>query len=90
MGSGVVTLDSVEVLGKVIIQGSGDPSVQLKNTTLNQVNVQSKSGTVRLVTQGLTLVKAVSVQSSVILEEGRVPETGSPMLICHPALQPGS
>lgn len=70
MGSGVVTLDSVEVLGKVIIQGSGDPSVQLKNTTLNQVNVQSKSGTVRLVTQGLTLVKAVSVQSSVILEEG--------------------
>ncbi|MEK4854643.1 S-layer homology domain-containing protein [Paenibacillus sp. FSL H7-0756] len=70
IGNGEVDLDSVEVLGKVIIQGSGDPSVKLKNTTLNQVIVQKKSGTARLVTEGATSVKAVSVQSSVILEEG--------------------
>ncbi|MEK3903479.1 S-layer homology domain-containing protein [Paenibacillus sp. FSL R7-0179] len=69
IGNGEVDLDSVEVLGKVIIQGSGDPLVQLKNTTLNQVIVQKKSGTARLVTEGATWVKAVSVQSNVILEE---------------------
>ncbi|MFD1908284.1 hypothetical protein ACFSQ7_36235 [Paenibacillus rhizoplanae] len=63
-------MDSVEVLGKVIIQGSGDPSVQLKNTTMNQVIVQKNSGTARLVTEGTTWVKALSVQSGVNLEEG--------------------
>ncbi|MEK5033454.1 S-layer homology domain-containing protein [Paenibacillus sp. FSL R7-0302] len=70
IGNGEVNLDSVEVLGKVIIQGSGDPSVQLKNTTMNQVIVQKNSGTARLVTEGTTWVKALSVQSGVNLEEG--------------------
>ncbi|KAI7257813.1 hypothetical protein KC345_g10689 [Hortaea werneckii] len=69
IGEGDVTLSNVDVKGKVIVQGGGANSVHLKDSALEQIVVQKKNGTVRLVAEGSTVVKSVSVQSGVKLEE---------------------
>lgn len=69
VGEGEITLSNVNVKGKVFVQGGGAKSVHLKNSSLEQIMVQKKNGTVRLVAEGTTHVKAVSVQSGVKLEE---------------------
>ncbi|WP_339316255.1 S-layer homology domain-containing protein [Paenibacillus sp. FSL R10-2734] len=70
IGEGEVSLDNVTVKGKVIVKGGGVNSIHFKNSTIEQVVVQRKSGVVRLVTEGTTQIKNIFVQTGAILNLG--------------------
>lgn len=72
IGEGNVTLDNVKVSGKIFVNGGGEHSVVLKDTSAAGMIVNKTNGKLRISADGTTAIGEVSVQSGVSLEE----ETG--------------
>lgn len=71
IGEGDVYLDNVTVKGNVVVRGGGADSIHLKNSTLERMILQKKSGAVRIVTEGTTRIINISVQSLATLQLGQ-------------------
>ncbi|MBP1990082.1 DUF4838 domain-containing protein [Paenibacillus eucommiae] len=69
IGEGDASLDNVTVQGATTVQGGGANSIHILNSVLAAVIIDKKTGTVRIVLEGSTATGAVTVRSSVILEE---------------------
>ncbi|SFL07037.1 S-layer homology domain-containing protein [Paenibacillus sp. 1_12] len=75
VGEGDVTLQNVEIKGATIVRGGGLNSIHLNDTIMVSIIVDKRSGAVRLVAQGNTVVSGeVTLQSSVSLQS---PTTGN-------------
>ena len=93
VGEGDVTLQGVTVEGKTFIRGGGANSIRLIDTELGAVIVNKKTGEVRIVAAGSTVIRQILLESGAILEEeettgegfGEVtitsdPESGAPVV----------
>lgn len=69
IGNGDVTLENVTVNGKTTVRGGGENSIHVLNSVLLTVIVNKIDGTVRIVAEGTTVVKSVTIQSSANLED---------------------
>lgn len=76
VGQGDVHLNSVNVAGKTTIAGGGENSIHLKDSIFVHIIVNKVDGTIRIVAEGATSVKSVTIQSSVKLEESEVSGVG--------------
>ena len=68
IGDGEVYLKGVTVKGTTDVQGGGVNSVYMEDSVLLSIIVNREDGTVRIVTEGKTSVKSVTLQSSAVLE----------------------
>ncbi|MFC5471857.1 S-layer homology domain-containing protein [Cohnella suwonensis] len=68
IGEGDVFLDNVTVKGKTFVNGGGKNSVHFNNSVLVTVVVNKKSGEIRVVVEGATTVKQITLQSGAKLE----------------------
>jgi len=73
IGDGEVTLDGVTVHGKSLIRGGGENSIIIRNSALNEVEINKPKGSgqqVRIVSEGNTSISGtVTVNSGAKLEE---------------------
>ncbi|NJJ41699.1 S-layer homology domain-containing protein [Paenibacillus apii] len=69
IGEGEVLLDHVTVEGRTIVNGGGENSIVIQDSTMNQVVVQKDLGRVRLFTKGDTSISNTVVKSGAKLEE---------------------
>ncbi|NDI35683.1 S-layer homology domain-containing protein [Chengkuizengella sediminis] len=76
IGEGDVHLNNVTVKGTTIISGGGENSIHLKDTVLVTVIVDKKNGKVRIVAEGKTDVKEVTLNSGAKLEESDIDGAG--------------
>ncbi|MFS1511496.1 S-layer homology domain-containing protein [Chengkuizengella sp. SCS-71B] len=76
IGEGDVYLNNVTVKGTTIISGGGENSIHLTDTVLVTVIVDKKNGKVRIVAEGKTDVKEVTLNSGAKLEESDIDGAG--------------
>ncbi|MFB9275865.1 S-layer homology domain-containing protein [Cohnella cellulosilytica] len=76
IGEGDATLDNVEVKGDTTVSGGGDNSIHFKDVIMVQIVVNKKTGEVRIVAQGRTQAKQVSVQSSARIDNSQANSGG--------------
>ncbi|AHV95811.1 S-layer domain protein [Paenibacillus sabinae T27] len=69
IGEGEVLLDHVTVEGRTIVNGGGEHSIVIQDSSMNQVVVQKDLGRVRLFTKGDTSISSTVVKSGAKLEE---------------------
>ncbi|WP_438433912.1 carbohydrate binding domain-containing protein [Gorillibacterium sp. sgz500922] len=67
IGEGTVTLEKVSVKGKTFVNGGGEHSVRLTDSTLGETVVNKEGGRVRVVASGTTTVAAATVRSGAVL-----------------------
>ncbi|MGF7184914.1 hypothetical protein GGQ84_000999 [Desulfitispora alkaliphila] len=68
IGSGDVTIEGVNVTGVTYIEGGGQDSIYINNSSLNSVRVNKADGAVRVVAQGSTNIKSTVLESGAFLE----------------------
>ncbi|BBH23221.1 hypothetical protein Back11_45660 [Paenibacillus baekrokdamisoli] len=76
IGSGDATLNHVTVNGTTTVKGGGDHSIHIKDSVLLTIIVDKKDGVVRIVAEGSTSVKQITLLCSVTLEESNVTGSG--------------
>ncbi|BCG57510.1 S-layer homology domain-containing protein [Paenibacillus sp. URB8-2] len=69
IGEGEVLLDHVTVEGRTIVNGGGENSIVIQDSTMNQVMVQKDLGRVRIFTKGDTSISNTVIKSGAKLEE---------------------
>lgn len=68
IGEGDIHLVNVTVKGKTTIQGGGAHSVHLVDSVFNNMVVDKKGGSIRIVWEGATSVQELTVQTAALLE----------------------
>lgn len=68
IGNGDAVLDNVSVDGTVYVAGGGEHSVHFRNSKLGNVIVQRTEGPVRVLAEGSTSIKQLSVENSARIE----------------------
>ncbi|MFD2700863.1 carbohydrate binding domain-containing protein [Paenibacillus shunpengii] len=68
IGEGTVTLDGVTVTGSVIITGGGSQSIDIRDSKLQQVNVNKAFGTVRVNIEGTSVVDEMTIKRQATVE----------------------
>ncbi|WP_261303842.1 S-layer homology domain-containing protein [Paenibacillus andongensis] len=69
IGEGEVFLDHVTVKGRTIVNGGGENSIEIQDSTLNQMVVQKDFGRVRVFTKGSTIISDTIIKSGAKLEQ---------------------
>jgi hypothetical protein len=69
IGEGEVLLDDVTVEGRTLVNGGGEHSVVIQDSTLNQMVVNKNFGRVRVFAKGDTLISNTVVKSGAKLEQ---------------------
>ena len=69
IGQGNVTLENVTVKGKTFVNGGGENSIILQNTTLGSLVIEKKDGKIRIVAKDGTVVAYAELHSGARLEE---------------------
>lgn len=68
VGEGEITLENVKIDGNVIIEGGGENSIEIKQSTLENIYVKKVSGPVRIALDGTSKAVNVQINSEVQLE----------------------
>ncbi|MFC5530667.1 S-layer homology domain-containing protein [Cohnella yongneupensis] len=68
VGEGDVTLDHVTVRGRTFVNGGGEHSVHMNDSSLGTVVVDKTGGRVRVVIDGTTVIEQMDVQSDALIE----------------------
>ncbi|MDB5054142.1 MAG: hypothetical protein JWM44_2192 [Bacilli bacterium] len=68
IGSGDAYLTNVTVKGTTTVNGGGENSIHFSNSTLSDVVIDKKGGTVRVVSEGATSVNQITVHSAATVE----------------------
>lgn len=68
VGEGDITLKNVNVKGNTYINGGGANSIHFENTTMLNVLIDKKTGSVRLVAEGKSLIGELNIQSNALVE----------------------
>ncbi|KQX60818.1 S-layer homology domain-containing protein [Paenibacillus sp. Root444D2] len=69
IGEGEVSLDHVTVKGRTIVNGGGENSIEIQDSTLNQMVVQKDFSRVRVFTKGSTSISRTIIKSGAKLEQ---------------------
>lgn len=69
VGQGTVTLNNVTVKGRTFVNGGGENSIVLENTTLGTLVIEKKNGKLRIVARGDTTTSNVQMNSGAKLQE---------------------
>ncbi|MDQ0871751.1 hypothetical protein QFZ77_000410 [Paenibacillus sp. V4I3] len=69
IGEGEVFLDHVTVKGRTIVNGGGENSIEIQDSTLNQMMVQKDFGRVRVFAKGSTRISDTIINSGAKLEQ---------------------
>ncbi|KAI7265885.1 hypothetical protein KC345_g8362 [Hortaea werneckii] len=69
IGEGEVLLDHVTVEGRTIVNGGGENSIVIQNSSINQLLVHKDFGKVRIYTKGDTSISNTIVKSAAKLEQ---------------------
>lgn len=76
IGEGEVELYNVTVRGKMIVQGGGQNSITMYDTTVGELYLDKKDGQVRVKAEGNTSVAKTYLESGGTVEESRTSGTG--------------
>ena len=76
VGEGDVYLTGVKVDGSLIVRGGGENSVHLADSVLVTVVVDKKTGTVRLVAEGTTVIREVEIRTPSIVHASGLSKDG--------------
>ncbi|NYB72743.1 Ig-like domain-containing protein [Sedimentibacter hydroxybenzoicus DSM 7310] len=76
VGNGEVTLKNVTVTGELLVEGGGENSIIIENSTINVLVTNKKDGKVRILATGSTEVYYTSVLSGVTLEQDELTGKG--------------
>jgi hypothetical protein len=68
VGEGDITLKNVNVKGNTFINGGGANSIHFENTTMLNVLIDKKTGSIRLVAEGKSLIGELNIQSNALVE----------------------
>lgn len=69
VGSGNVTLKNVSITGELLVEGGGEKSVIIQDSTIKKMIVDKEDGKLRILLQGSTEVDVTSILSGVRLEQ---------------------
>lgn len=69
VGDGNVTLKNVKIEGELLIEGGGQNSIIIENSSVNKLTANKESGKVRILLEGNTTVESAFVKSDTILEQ---------------------
>ncbi|MBP1989086.1 DUF4838 domain-containing protein [Paenibacillus eucommiae] len=89
IGEGEAWLKNVKVSGTTEIKGGGANSVHFENSTLADTVVNKKSGSIRIVAEGSTVVATITVRSSAILEHSGTDGAGFEKVVLSDELLQG-
>jgi hypothetical protein len=90
VGEGDVFLKNLSVEGKTIINGGGEHSIHLEDSIMLTIIVDKRTGGVRIVANGATVIEEIQVQSSVNLEADGITGQGIGVVTLSEALPQGS
>lgn len=76
VGNGNVTLKNVIIKGELLVEGGGQNSIILENTSVNQLTANKANGKVRILIEGETSIESTSFKSDVILEQEKLSGPG--------------
>lgn len=76
VGNGSVTLKNVIIKGELLVEGGGQNSIILENTSVNQLTANKINGKVRILLEGDTSIESTSIKSDVILEQEKLSGSG--------------
>ncbi|WP_313162865.1 Ig-like domain-containing protein [Sedimentibacter sp.] len=76
VGNGEVTLKNVAVTGELLVEGGGENSIIIEDSTINLLVTNKKDGKVRILAIGDTEIYYTSVLSGVTLEQGELTGKG--------------
>jgi|GEM_PF-1535294 len=76
IGNGDATIRHVTVQGKTVVNGGGENSIHFVDSVLVTVEVDKKTGNVRIVAEGSSTVQTVVLKSSAKLEESGTTDDG--------------
>lgn len=76
IGDGDITLDDVIVKGDTDIQGGGENSIHINDSTLSDVRIDKEDEKIRVVIKGKTTIGKVILESGAKLEEDDLTEDG--------------
>jgi hypothetical protein len=69
VGNGNVTLKNVKITGELLVEGGGENSVIIQDSTINKLIIDKEDGKLRILLQGKTEVDLTSILSGVKLEQ---------------------
>jgi len=76
VGNGDVTLKNVTVTGELLVEGGGQNSIIIENSTIHRLTANKEDGKVRILITGDTAVTETSILSGVTLEQEGLTGTG--------------
>jgi len=76
VGSGEVTLKNVNITGELLVEGGGEKSVIIQDSSINKLIIDKEDGKLRILLQGSTEVDLTSILSGVKLEQKDLTGTG--------------
>ncbi|NOU95151.1 hypothetical protein GC093_18250 [Paenibacillus sp. LMG 31456] len=76
IGEGDVNLNNVKVSGDTFVNGGGANSIHFRNSVLVTIIVNKKTGEVRILAEGTTTVKQVTVQTGVKIDNSKATNGG--------------
>ncbi len=69
VGDGDVTLKNVVITGKLLVEGGGQNSIIIENSSVSQLTTNKESGKVKIALEGNTTVELASIKSNTTLEQ---------------------
>lgn len=76
VGNGNVTLKNVIITGELLVEGGGQNSIIIEDSSVNQLTANKESSKVRILLEGNTTVVSSSVKSDAVLEQGQLTGKG--------------
>lgn len=74
VGDGDITLKNVIIIGELLVEGGGQNSIIIENSTVNKLTANKPHGKIRILVEGGTTVESTTLKSSVILEQKQLSE----------------
>ncbi len=76
VGEGEVTLKNVTITGKLFVEGGGENSIRIVDSSVNQLVASKANGTIRFLFEGKSNVESASIKSDVIIEQNKFKNGG--------------
>lgn len=89
VGSGNVTLKNVKITGELFVEGGGENSVIIQDSTINKLTIDKEDGKLRILLQGSTEIDLTSILSGVKLEQQDLTGSGFNSVIIDENAQQG-
>lgn len=89
VGNGEVILKNVNITGELLVEGGGENSVIIQDSTINKLIIDKEDGKLRILLQGNTEIDLTSILSGVKLEQKDLTGSGFNSVIIDENAQSG-